>query len=178
MPQKLSEPIEDQVRKYVVDNADPSAMEGYDPTQTDTTASDYILVTSDNDDWGDYYPLIYVSETESPTVVGGGQTNATGLQSDGSGTNQYSIYTVTLSVQAVENGPYLNSVAYDELVFTIYQELRSIFNAGRDEISDSLWVGSLTPPTQTRSSDETDSGSTDTWCQRQGTLPVGIQYTP
>lgn len=177
MPQKLSEPIEDQVRKYIVENITPSNIEGYDPKQTDTTKQDFILVTSDNDDWGDYYPLIYVSEQDGPTVPNSGNTNANGLQSDGSGTNQTTVYPITVSVQALENGPYLNGVSYDDLVFTIYQEIHSLFGGGVN-LTDSLWVGELTPGTQTRSTDEPDSDSTDTWCQRQGTLSVGVIYTP
>jgi len=177
MPQKLSEPVEDKIRKYIINNASVSGLEGYNPTQTDTTASDFILVTSDNDDYGDYYPLIYVSEQDGPTVPNSGNTNANGLAGDGSGTNQFTTYPVTISVQAVENGPYLNSVDYDELVFSIYQEIHSLLG-GQVTIDETLYVGELTPGTQTRSSDETDSGSTDTWVQRQGTLPVGVQYTP
>jgi len=177
MPQKLSEPIEDQVRKYIVNNITPSNIEGYDPKQTDTTQQDFILVTSDNDDWGDYYPLIYVSEQDGPTVPNSGNTNANGLDGSGRGINQTTVFPVTISVQTLENGPYLNDVDYDELAFTIYEEIHSLFN-GNQQLTDSLWVGRLTPPTQTRSNDEPDSASTDTWTQRQGTLPVGVIYTP
>jgi len=139
--------------------------------------SDYILVTSDNDDYGDYYPLIYVSEQDGPTIPNSGNTNANGLQGDGSGTNQTTTYPITISVQAVENGPYLDNIDYDDLVFEIYQEIHSLFG-GEVSIDETLYVGELSPGTQTRSSDETDSGSTDTFVQRQGTLPVGVIYTP
>jgi hypothetical protein len=177
MPQKLSEPLEDQIRKYIIQNATPSAMEGYDPTQSDTTASDFILVTSDNDNYGDYYPLIYVSEQDNgPTIPNSGNTNVNGVQGDGSGNNQFAIKDVTISVQAVENGPYLNNIDYDQLVFEIYAELQAIFG-DPGILSDAIYVGELTPPTITRSSDEQDN-STETWIQRQGTVPVGIQFTP
>jgi len=178
MPQTLSESVEDKVRQYVVQNLASSDIEGYDPQQSDTTASDYILITSDNDQYGDYYPLIFISEQDGPTIPDSGNTNFNGIQGDGSGANTYSVYNVTIQVQAVENGPYLNNTSYDDLVFTIYQALRSLFGGPITLDSETLWTGGLTPGTQTRSSDENDSGSTDTWVQRAGTLPVGVQYTP
>ena len=175
MPQKLSEPLEDQIRKYIIQNVTPSEIEGYDPTQSDTTASDFILVTSDNDNYGDYYPMIYVSEQDNgPTIPNSGNTNANGKGPDGN--NQYAIQDITISVQAVENGPYLNDTAYDQLAFEIYAELQTVFN-DVDAIGDALWTGELTPPTTDRSSEEQDS-STETWIQKQGTVPVGVLYTP
>jgi len=175
MPQKLSEPLEDQIRKYIIQNVTPSAIQGYDPTQTDTTASDFILVTSDNDDYCDYYPLIWVSEVDNgPTIPNSGNTNVNGKGPDGN--NQYAIKDVTVAVQAVQNGPYLNSTEYDQLVFEIYAELQSIFN-NPDALSDAIFTGELTPPTVTRSSEQQDS-STETWIQRSGTVPVGVHFTP
>lgn len=179
MPQKLSEPLEDQIRKYIINNVTPSEIQGYDPTQSDTTASDFILVTSDNDNYGDYYPMIYVSEIDADkTIPGGGETNINGVQGDGSGGNQDTRQGVLISVQTVENGPYLNDTAYDQLAFEIYSEVKVTFkNADESDFSDFHFVGELTPPTVTRSSDEQDS-STETWIQRRGTIPVGVQYTP
>jgi len=177
MPTKLSEPLEDQVRKYIVNNITPSEIQGYDPTQTDTTSSDFILVSSDNDDYGDYYPLIWVSEGDNgPTIPNSGDTNINGLQGDGSGPNQTAVKDVTVAVQAVQNGPYLNDTAYDQLVFEIYAELQSVFT-NTTAISDSLTTGRLTPPTITRSSDQQDS-STESWIQRSGTVPITTIYTP
>lgn len=179
MPAKLSEPLEDQIRKYIVQNATPSEMRDYDPTQSDTTASDFIVVTSDNDDYGDYYPLIYVSEVDNgPTIPDSGNTNINGVQGDGSGRNQYAIRDVTISVQAVQNGPYPNGVAYDQLVFEIYQEVKqTLKEASTSDFADFQWVGELTPATLNRSSDQQDN-STETWAQKTGNLPIGLQYTP
>jgi hypothetical protein len=178
MPAQLSEPVEDQVRKYIIQNISSSEIGGYDPTQGDTTQSDYILVTSDNDDYGDYYPLIYVSQSDNgPIIPNSGNTNVNGIQGDGSGTNQRAIQDVTISVQAVENGPYLNSADYDDLVAEIYSGLHDLLD-GNITLESGVRMHRLTPPTQTRSSDETDSGSTDTWIQHTGTVPVDIQYTP
>lgn len=177
MPSKLSEPVEDKVREYIVNNITPSEIEGYDPTQSDTTKSDFILVTSDNDNYGDYYPMIFVSENTGPTLPNSGNTNANGMQGDGSGSNQYAIFDVQIQVQAVEGGPYRNSVSYDGLVATIYSELHDILD-GEIQLDPGVRMQRLTPPTQTRSSDEADSGSTETWIQRSGTVPVHVHFTP
>jgi hypothetical protein len=178
MPAQLSEPVEDQVRKYIIQNISPSEIGGYDPSQTDTTQDDFILITSDNDDYGDYYPLIYVSQSDNgPIIPNSGNTNVNGISGSGNGGNQYSVQNVTISVQAVENGPYLNSADYDDLVSDIYAGLHDLLD-GFIQLEQGVWMYRLTPPTQTRSSDETDSGSTDTWVQHQGSVPIHIQYTP
>jgi len=178
MPQKLSEPIEDQIREYVVNNIQPSEIQGYDPTQNDTTASDFILVTSDNDNYGDYYPLIFVSNNQDATVPGGGETNITSVQGDGSGNNQNAQYGVTIQCQAVENGPYLNNTAYDQLAFELYQEVKyQIAQADASDFNDFQYVGQLPPSPNERSSDEQDS-STETWIQYAGTFPVGVIFNP
>ena len=178
MPQKLTQPIEDQVREYLVSALRPSEIEGYDPTQSDTTAQDFILVTSDNDNYGDYYPLIFVSNNESGAVPGGGDTNITGKQGSGTGNNQDAIYTVTIQCQAVENGPYLNNIAYDELAFELYQEVKyQLKQASEADFPDFEWVGEATPAPVERSSDEQDN-STETWSQYAGTVPVQVRFTP
>ena len=178
MPAKLSQPVEDQVREYLVNNLRPSEIEGYDPTQSDTTAQDFILVTSDNDNYGDYYPLIYVSNNGGTSVIGGGETNVSSVQGDGSGNNQNAQYSLTIQCQAVENGPYLNDVAYDELAFTLYQEAKYQLNqADKSDFDGVSYVGNATPAPVERSSDEQDN-STETWSMYAGTVPVGVIFTP
>jgi hypothetical protein len=178
MPPKLTKPVEDQVREYLVSNLRSSEIEGYDPTQSDTTAQDFILVTSDNDNYGDYYPLIYVSNNAGTSVIGGGDTNVSSVQGDGSGNNQNAQYTVTLQCQAVENGPYLNGVAYDDLAFTLYQEVKYQINqATKADFDGVSYIGNATPSPVERSSDEQDS-STETWAQYSGTVPIGTIFTP
>lgn len=178
MPQKLSEKVEDQLRKYLVNNIRPSEIEGYDPTQSDTTASDFILVTSDNDNYGDYYPLIFVSNNSGTSVPGGGETNVTSIQGDGSGHNQRARYTPEIQCQAVENGPYRNNTDYDDLAFTLYQEVKyQIKQATAADIADFSSIGELTPAPIDRSSDEQDS-STETWAQYAGTVPIDVEFVP
>ena len=178
MPQKLTEPVEDQIRKYLVGAIRPSEIEGYDPTQSDTTAQDYILITSDNDNYGDYYPLIYVSNNAGSSVIGGGETNISSIQGDGSGNNQNAQYSITLQCQAVENGPYLNSVSYDELAFTLYQEVKYQLNqATKADFDGFSYVGNATPAPIERSANEQDD-STESWAQYAGTVPIGTIFTP
>lgn len=178
MPQKLSERPEELVRQFLVDNIDSTAVEGYDPQQTDSTQSDFLPVTNDWSDWGDYYPVIVVQETDGPTVPNSGNTNFNGQQGNGSGPNQYNVKNITLSCQAVEGQSYRNSVEPEDLTYTLYQECHhQIQNNATTAISEALFIG-VTPSTQTRSSSETDSGSTETWIQRQGTITMGVLNTP
>lgn len=178
MPQKLTSPIEDQVRQYLVSALRPAEIEGYDPTQSDTTASDFILVTSDNDNYGDYYPLIFISNNAGASVIDGGETNISSIQGDGSGNNQNAQYSVTIQCQAVENGPYRNNTAYDDLAFALYQEVKYQINqAEASDFSDLSYVGNLTPAPVERSSNEQDN-STETFSQYAGTAPVGVNFIP
>jgi len=178
MPQKLTEPVEDQVRKYLVDALRPSEIEGYDPTEGDGTAADYILVTSDNDNYGDYYPMIFVSNNDGASVIDGGETNISSIQGDGSGNNQNAQYSVTIQCQAVENGPYLNNTDYDQLAFELYQEVKfQLKEADNTDFTDFTYIGELTPAPIDRSSNEQDN-STETWSQYAGTVPVGVDFVP
>jgi len=176
MPQKLTERPEETIRQYLVDTLDPADIEGYDPQQTDTTATDFLPISNSWSKWGDYYPFIYVAEDSDPTVVGGGETNATGLQGDGSGVNQYAIHTVTISVQVAEGGAYRNGVEYDDLAQTIYSEVHHELQK-TETIGDALWVGVPTPPTPTRNPGENDSDTLN-WFQLSGTVPYSVHYTP
>lgn len=181
MPQKLSERPEEKIRQFLTDNIIPSNVEGYDPEQTDETDSTFMPVTSSWNKWGDTYPIIVVQETDGPTVPNSGTTNYNGIQADGSGPNQYTVYNITVSCQAVEledSSAYRNGIAADDLTDTLYQECHSkIQNNATTAISEALFVG-MTPPTQTRNSEETDSGSTLTWIQRQGSVNMGVIDTP
>lgn len=181
MPSKLSERPEEQLRQFLTDNLRTSEIQGYDPNQTDETASDFMPVTSSWNKWGDTYPIVVVSEDDGPTVPNSGNTGYNGLQGNGSGVNQFAVYNITVSCQAVElehNSSYRNSTQADDLVDDLYQECHhQIQNNAGSAISDAIYVG-LTPPTQTRSSTETDAGSTLTWIQRQGTAFMGVVDEP
>lgn len=183
MPQKLSERPEELVRQWLSDNIRPSEVQGYDPQQTDETASDFMPVTTSWNKWGDVYPIIYVGEDDSPTVPNSGNTGFNGMQGDGSGPNAYSIKNITVSCQAVElenNSAYRNGVEADDLAYQLYQECYTLLqNNATTAISEALHNG-LTPPDgiQNQNTEETSSGSTLRWIQRTGTCQVGTINTP
>jgi hypothetical protein len=178
MPQKLTERPEEQLRQFLTDNIRPAEVEGYDPNQTNPQATDFLPVINDWSDYGDYYPIISIREDNGPTIPGSGNTNFNGQFSDGSGPTQYTIYPVTISCQTVEEGSYLNNTSAEQLVLTLYQEChQQIQSNATTALSEPLFVG-MTPPTTTRSTEETDSGSTITWIQKQGTINFGVINTP
>jgi hypothetical protein len=156
-------------------------MQSYDPQQTDTSQSDFLPVTRDWSTFGDTYPIIVVQETDGPTLPNSGNTNYNGLQGDGSGPNQYTIYPINVSVQAVElegTGSYLNGTSAREIIHDIYQEVHhQIQNNVGDAIGEALFVG-MTPATVTRNTEETTSGSTLEWYQRAGTINMGVINEP
>lgn len=176
MPQALDSRAEEKVRQFLVDAIRPAQVQGYDPQETDPTASDFLPITNDWSDFGDTYPLIVVQETDGPTVPNSGTTNANGLKPTG-GLNQMAVYNVTVSCQAVQmngQGAYRNNTDFDDLVEELYAECFYQFQNTRQAVNGSLWTGLLPPPTQTRNQEETDSGSTITFVQRQGSVPVGV----
>lgn len=176
MPAKLSERPEELLRQYLVDNLTPSSMQGYDPQQTDTTATDFLPISNSWSKWGDYYPFIFVGEQNGPQIPGGGSTNVNGIGPDGP--NQYAVHNITISVQVAEGGAYRNSTEYDALAHDIYSEIHStIQNNTTSAISEALIVGVPTPPTPTRNPGEDDSDTLD-WYQLQGTVPVEVLNTP
>lgn len=181
MPDKLSERPETLLRDFLSANLRSSEMQGYDPQQTDPTANDFLPVITDWSERGDYYPIISITENDGPTVPNSGNTNFNGIQGNGSGQNQYTVFNITLSCQAVElegSSAYLNGVSPEQLVFDMYQECNQQIQANvTTAIDEVLFVG-LTPSTQTRSSEQTDSGSTLEWMQRQGTCAMGVLNTP
>jgi hypothetical protein len=178
MPQKITEPIEDKIRKYLVDAIRPSEVEGLDPTIGDTTRLEFLLVTSDYDNYGDTYPLVFVSNNAGTSVIDGGETNISSIQGDGSGNNQNAQYSVTIQCQAVENGPLPNNVDYDVIAFQLFQEVKYQINqAETSDFTNLSYIGNLTPAPVERSSSEQDN-STESWSQFAGTVPVGVHYTP
>jgi len=155
-------------------------MQGYDPQQTDQTATDFLPITNSWSKWGDYYPVIYVAEDSGPQIPGGGEMNANGIQGDGSGVNQYSVHNITISVQVAEGGAYRNSTEYADLAQDIYSEIKQTIQNNRFNLSDPLQLGIPTPATPTRSPGGEDSNGSDTlnWYQLTGTVPFSVLDTP
>jgi len=179
MPQALSERPEELLRQYFTDTITPSDIHGYDPNQTNETATDFFPITNDWSDFGETYPKVVVTETEGPSIPNSGNTNYNGMQGDGSGPNQYNIKNITVSVQTKQvpgGGGYLDGTDYDELVFDIYTEIHSLIqNDATTAISEAQFLG-LTPPTYTRENGDNDERQT--WYQAQGTARMGVIDTP
>jgi len=178
MPRKLSERPEELVRQFLVDSIRPSEVEGYDPMQTDPSASDFLPVTNNWSTEGSYYPMVSVREMDGPTLPDSAGTNYNSQQGDGSGPNQYTVYNLTLSCQAIEGGSYRNDVDADDLALALYQECAHQIQVNPTSAVDEAAFISATPSTQSRSIDEDDSGSTTVWVQRQGSVAFGFLKTP
>lgn len=177
MPQKLSQRPEEFVRQYIIDNARPSEMAGYDPQQTDTQATDFMPVTTSYSKWGETFPMVWVGETDGPVIPNAGETNYNSIQGDDSGANTRANHNITVSVQTTEGGAYLNSTDYDDLAFDIYSEIRYQMQQELNLSSETIFDGALTPGTPVRSPTEED-GDTFGFYQLQGTVPLGVIYTP
>lgn len=182
MPGKLSERLEEQLRDHLETTITPSAIHGYNPDQTwgvDSPPADALWIVTDWSDRGSVYPKIVVTEREGPQIPGGGSTNVNGKQGDGSGNNQYAVHNITLSCQAVEGESYLDDTPPDDLVQDLYSEVHSTLQDTRQSALEGvMWVGTPTPPTYTANQEETSAGSTITFWQSQGTVPVGVLNTP
>lgn len=177
MPSKLSDRPEYKYKRFLDQNIRPAEIEGYNPQQTDQTATDFMPVTNSWSKFGDTYPLVFVGEQNGPSIPGGGNTNSNGIQGDGSGVNQYAIHDVTISVQVAEGGAYLGGIDYDDLAQAIYSEVHTITQDTTTALNETLWIGTPTPPTPTRNPGEDNSDTLD-WFQMQGSCPIGVQYTP
>lgn len=185
MPSTLSERPEELVRQFFVDNLSSGGMQGYDPKQDDPQASDFLPITTDWSFRGNYYPFISVRSTEGPTLPNSGDTNYNGLAGDGSGPIQRSDRSITVSVQATQGpdndgAPYLNNTKAENLVHDIYRECQDTVqaNPALDLSNSGVILKGMTPPTITRNNEETDSGSTITWMQAQGTVAVDFTDEP
>jgi len=179
MPQKLTtQPIE-KIRRFILNNARKAEMEGYDPNQNDSQQTDYLPVTKDWSRRGGYYPIVLVTQAGGPVIPNSGETNYNGMQGDGSGPNQQANHQVQVTVVTSQDGAYLGTdTDYYDIAHTIYSEIKFQIQEETKGDSETLFQGGLTPPTITRSNEESDSGSTSTWYQLAGTVPVGIMYEP
>lgn len=178
MVSKLSELPEESIRQFLVDNLRPSEMEDYDPQQDNPTTDDALVVTNDQSEWSSNYPLVFVDGTD-PTVPGGGETNYTAIQPDGSGPIQDVIANAIISVQATDDQTYgTGNVEARTIIHDIYQECHhQIQNNATTAITDAQYA-TITPPTLTKSTSEDDAGSTTTWKQLQGTASFRYRNTP
>jgi len=182
MPQQLSQRPEESIRQFLVDNIRSAQIQGYDPQQTNPSATDYLPITSDYSRWGETFPMVWVGEQSEATTPGGGESGYNSMQGDGSGPNFYEIHSITVSVQTTEteNGSgYLNQTDYDTLAFQIYQEIKQQVqnnaNAETTALDPFTFVG-ITPSTPTR--EATEEGDTAAFYQEQCQIFAGVLDTP
>lgn len=181
MPTKLTEPIEDRLRGFFEANIRPSEIHSYNPDQTwptDNPPDDALVITTNWDDYGDFYPIIVVNQTDSPVLPGSGETNYNGLSGDGSGPTQTATYPVTVSCQAVEGQEYLGNKEPKEIAFSLYQECHHQIQNNTETVDSQYLFSGMTPPTLTKSNTEENGDSTDTWFQYSGTCDVGVINEP
>lgn len=158
MPQTLSDNPEEKVRQLLTDGWDPDNTEGYDPTETDPDADEFLPISTD---WksGDTYPIVTVTGND-PTVPGGGDTNITGKQGDGSGNNQRRLETMQLTVQASGDSEYINDLGAHEVVELLYNEAFRVVWDNQNAPDDSeVWNYFVSPATHTGPDNSDDSTS-------------------
>lgn len=177
MPKTLSEPPAETVQQLITDNWGTPTVStgGYNANQTDSTAVDFLPVTTNWAGWGDVYPIISLTNTD-PTVPGGGDTNVTGIQGNGSGSNQRRLETMVMTVQAerLDDGDYQGEDAHS-IVKTLYDHAFQIVwnnqHAPNHSEIDGFYV---TPGTHT-TPDSSDSTTTE---QYSGNVTVDWLKTP
>jgi len=182
MPPKLTNPIDETLRDFFETNIRPSEVLGYDPDQTwseDTPPDDALIITTNWDDYGDFYPVIVVTDNDNgPVVPNSGETNYNSLSGNGSGPNQYQNQPITVSCQATEGNDYLTGAGPKEVARKLAQECHKQIQLNSEGVdSEYIWNGA-TPPIHTRSNTEENGTSTDTWHQYQITVDVGYIITP
>ena len=172
MPQTLPQNPEQIVRDLLTDEWSPTTTAGFDPTTTDPTSDSFLPITTD---WntGDTYPIISITNND-PTVPGGGETNITGIQGDGSGPNQRRLETMQVTVQASGDTSYptsgwgelswnalgwgSNSLDAHNVCDLLYSEVERIIMANYNAPDDpAVWNYFITPPTHTINKSDTNS---------------------
>jgi len=175
-PKTLSESPEETVRQLLTDQwGTPSVDDGgYDPTQTDTTASDFLVITTDWSGWGDTWPIISLTNTD-PTVPGGGDTQVTGIQGNGSGPNQRRLETMTMTVMAsqTDTGDYQGESAEDIVRILYEHAFQIIWNNQHASDFPEINRFSVTPGAHTTNGP--DSSQTE---QYSGNVTVDWLKTP
>jgi len=134
-------------------------------------ANDFPISTSWNA--GDSYPILTITNND-PTVPGGGNTNVTGLQGDGSGQNQRRLETMLMTVQAAEGDDYNNNLEAHELVEVLYNHAFQILFEVTSADYNGIWDVYVTPGTH--SPVETDS--TAPTHQYQGNVTIDWNKEP
>jgi hypothetical protein len=112
MPNQLAKRRDEIIRDLLYDNWDDTAVSGYDPT-LDPDNSLFMPITTNWYRFGNQYPSITLSNFDT-TVIGGGDTNWTGMNSGG-GLNQERnpVGQLTIRVEDRREGDYNGTDAQD-----------------------------------------------------------------
>jgi hypothetical protein len=134
-------------------------------------SNEFPLTTSWNA--GDSYPIVSVTNND-PTVPGGGNTNVTSIQGDGSGNNQHRNENMLVTVQAAEDTNYNNGVEAHELVETLYNHLFQILWEADCDTYEGVRNFYIEPGTHS----PVESSNTNPTHQYQGTATIDWEKTP
>jgi len=176
MPKTLSKNPDQTVVDLLVNNwGDPSVDDGgYVANPSDPTASDALVITTNWAGFGDTFPVISLTNTD-PTVPGGGDTQVTGVQGDGSGANQRRLENITMTVMAEEkdDGDYQGEDA-DDLVRILYEHAFQIVWNNRNAPNHAEITGFYPSP-----GTNTTTGEDSTLTQQySGSVTVDWTKTP
>jgi len=176
MSQFLEKNPEYLVAEYLEDNwgsVSPSnaGYTGLFDSNDTLTDDEFPISTSWNA--GDRYPLLTITNND-PNVPGGGNTNITGLQGDGSGPNQERLETMLMTVQASEDVDYNNDLLAHDLIEILYNHASQIITEYVDGEIDDVWDLYYTPATHS----PVESNSTVPTHQYQGSVTVHWQKEP
>jgi len=176
MSQFLEKNPEYLVAEYLEDNwgsVSPSnaGYTGLFDSDDPLEADEFPISTSWNA--GDRYPILTITNND-PNVPGGGNTNITGLQGDGSGPNQERLETMLMTVQASEDVDYNNDLLAHDLIEILYNHASQIITEYVDGEIDDVWDLYYTPATHS----PVESNSTVPTHQYQGSVTVHWQKEP
>ncbi len=175
-PKTLSETPEEIVRQLITDEwGTPDVPTGgYDATQTDPDATDFLPVTTNWAGFGNTYPVISLTNND-PTVPGGGDTNVTGVQGDGSGPNQRRFETMTMTVMASErdDGDYQGEDAHSIVKILYDHAFQVVWNNQHAPNHSEINGFYPTPGTHTTPSDDSTTAE-----QYSGAVTVDWLKTP
>lgn len=123
---------------------------------------------------GDQYPIITLTNRD-PTIPGGGETNYTSVQGDGSGNNQERLENFLLTVHTKSDETYGSSNVRGEVfAWTLMEHIARIVEQHGDDPDSDLWAIYFDAPDGTIPNQD----STTVTHQEQGTMTVHWNREP
>jgi hypothetical protein len=123
---------------------------------------------------GDQYPIITLTNRD-PTIPGGGTTNYTSKQGDGSGNNQERLENFLLTVHTDSAETYgSNNLSAERYAWRLLEHIHSIVEEHGDTTDSDIWSVYMDAP----EGSIPNQGSTDVIHQEQATVTVHWNKTP